>query len=378
MQSTSKNTNCHMIVDCGGGTVDIAVHRWERSTVNNTVQLYVDEVHKVHGGPCGSFAVNKKFKIFLKELLQISDSEILNYFEQQWNKLVYYDFEQTKCSFGLTDKTVMVVIPEKICRYIENAKQTSVEKLVSSYPNGSLEWDDNEDGIVIPREIMLGFFKPVFDQIIQHIDIVLKAPECKSENVTKIILVGGFAVNQQLYDVIHKHFPSYALEKGQNPLLSVLFGAIKFGKNHDIIRSRIMRQTIGIETWDVFVSDYHDEKRKRQVQGKSLCANVFTKFFEVNERISAGNCGKELTTTPASDEQDVCVINIYSSYDKETKYVDDINCFVLGTLEVKGLPGPQSNLSRQIKIRIDATGPQISVTATNNGNRKQLKLNLLK
>ena len=266
--------------------------RWKRSTVNNTVQLYVDEVHKVHGGPCGSFAVNKKFEIFIKELLQISDSEILNSFEHQWNKLVYYDFEQTKRLFSPDDKTIMVVILEKICRYIDTAKHTSVEELVTSYPNGSLEWDDSEDGIVIPQEIMLGFFKPVFDQIIQHIDIVLKAPKYKSENVTKIILVGGFAVNQQLYDVIHKHFPSYALEKGQNPLLSVLFGAIKFGKNHDVIRSRIMRQTIGIETWDVFVSDYHDEKRKRQVQGKSLCANVFTKFFEVNERISVVTVAK--------------------------------------------------------------------------------------
>ena len=372
MKSVSKNTSCHMIVDCGGGTVDIAVHRWERNTANNT--LYVDEVHKVHGGPCGSFAVNKNFEIFLKELLQISESEILTSFEQQWNKLVYYDFEQTKCSFGPNDNTIMVMIPEKICRYIETTKDTSVEALVN---NGSLEWDDDEDGIVIPRDVMLSFFKPVFDQIIQHIDIVLKAAEC-NKSVTKIILVGGFAVNQHLHDVIHEHFPSYDLEMGKNPYLSVLFGAIKFGKNHDTIRSRIMRQTIGIETWDIFVPGYHNEKHKKEVPGKSLCTNVFTKFFEVNERISADNCGKELTANPASDKYNSCVIKIYSSYDEGTKYIDDISCFELGTLMVEGLPEPQSNLSREIKIRIDATGPQISITATNNGNSKQLKLNLLK
>ena len=51
---------------------------------------------------------------------------------------------------------------------------------------------------------------------------------------------------------------------------------------------------------------------------------------------------------------------------------------MLGTLEVEGLPEPQSNLSRQVKIRIDATGPQISVTVTNNEKSQQLKLNLLK
>lgn len=364
-----------MIVDCGGGTVDIAVHRWERNTVNKT--MYVDEVHKVHGGPCGSFAVNKNFENFLKELLQISDSEILTSFEQQWNTLVYYDFEETKCSFGPNDNTIMVVIPEKICSYIDSEKSTSVEELVNSYPNGSLEWDDDEGGIVIPHDIMQGFFKPVFDQIICHIDNILKTPEC-NKSVTKIILVGGFAVSNCLHNEIEKHFQGYTVERGQNPWLSVLFGAIKFGKNHNIMRSRIMRQTIGIETWDVFVPGYHNEKNKKEVGGKSLCTKVFTKFFEVNERISADNRGKELTVEPASDEHGDCAIKIYSSYDAGTKYIDDISCFVLGTLVIEGIPGLQSNLSREVKIRIDATGPQISVTAKNNGNSKELKLNLLK
>ena len=364
-----------MIVDCGGGTVDIAVHRWERNTLNKT--MYIDEVHKVHGGPCGSFAVNKNFEMFLKELLQISHSEMLTSFEQQWYKLVYNDFEQTKCSFSPTDRTIMVVIPEKICEYIETTKNTSVEELVNLYPNGSLEWDEDEGGIAIPHDVMQGFFKPVFDQIMHHIDFVLKAPEC-NKSVTKIILVGGFAVSNYLFDEVCKRFPNYTVERGQNPWLSVLFGAIKFGKNHNIMRSRIMRQTIGIETWDVFVPGYHDEKYKKEVEGKSLCTKIFTKFFEVNERISADNLGKELTAKPASGECGDCAIKIYSSYDAGTKYIDDISCFVLGTLVVEGIPGPQSNLSREIKIRIDATGPQISVTAKNNGNSKELKLNLLK
>ena len=114
------------------------------------------------------------------------------------------------------------------------------------------------------------------------------------------------------------------------------------------------------------------------MEGKYFCTKVFTKFFEVNERISLNDCGKELTAKPALDEQGDCSIKIYSSYDAGTKYIDDISCFELGTLVVEGIPGPQSNLSREVKIRIDATGPQISVTAKNNGNSKELKLNLLK
>ena len=39
-----------MVVDCGGGTVDIAVHQWDRNAKDNT--LCVEEIHKVHGEFC--------------------------------------------------------------------------------------------------------------------------------------------------------------------------------------------------------------------------------------------------------------------------------------------------------------------------------------
>lgn len=361
-----------MIVDCGGGTIDIAVHRWDSNMADKT--YYVDEIHKVHGGPCGSFAVNKKFEVFMKELLNLSDSEIAATFEMQWNKLLYDDFERTKCMFGPNDKEITVTIPEKICKYIKKAKATSIKELVKRYPKKSLQWDDDEDAIVIPYDFMLGFFEPIFNQIIDNIDVVLKAPECKS--VTKIMLVGGFAVSQHLYNAINKHFPNYSVERGKNPWLSVLLGAIKFGKNHAIIRSRIMCQTIGIETWDTFIPGYHSEKYKKLFQGKSYCTKIFTKCFEVNERISSHNIGKELSVTPASNEHNICAVNVYSSYDEGVKYVDDISCYVLGTLMIEA--EFQGTVPREVKIQIDATGPEITVTAKCNGNSQQLKLNLLK
>ena len=192
-ESINENTNYHMIGDCGGGTVDIAVHKWHGSAVTST--LHIDEIHKVHGGPCGSFAVNKQFETFMKKLLQISDSEVLSKFESQWNKLIYQIFEKEKCSFRLDDKTITIVIPEKICEYINN-KGTIIEELIKLYPSNSLEWDGVENGIAFTDDFMLDFFTPVFNQIIQYIDTILKAPECSS--VTKIIFVGGFALSKHL------------------------------------------------------------------------------------------------------------------------------------------------------------------------------------
>ena len=375
-ESINENTNYHMIVDCGGGTVDIAVHKWHGSAVTGT--LHIDEVHKVHGGPCGSFAVNKQFETFMKKLLQISDSEVLSNFESQWNKLIYQSFEKEKCSFRLDDKTITIVIPQRICEYISK-KSTSIEELIKLYPSTSLEWDGAENGIVFTDDFMLDFFMPAFNQIIQYIDTILKTPECN--NVTKIIFVGGFALSEHLENAIKQQFSGCTLEKGVNPWLSVLYGAIKFGKNRNIIRSRVMRQTIGIETWDIFVPGYHKEKYKISIQGKCYCTKIFTKFFEVNERISSNNGSKRLTITPIVSEHSASEINVYSSYKEGIKYtdLDDINCFLLGTLKLEEFPEPQSNLAHKVEVQIDTVFPEIMVTAKYiyNGSSKQLRLNLL-
>jgi len=62
----------HLVVDCGGGTVDIVAHKWVRTFPGN--KLCVDETHKVHGGPCGSFAINVEFGKLLLKILQIDKS----------------------------------------------------------------------------------------------------------------------------------------------------------------------------------------------------------------------------------------------------------------------------------------------------------------
>jgi len=45
----------YLIADCGGGTVDIAVHKLTRYPSG---EIKIKELACVHGGPLGGFAVN--------------------------------------------------------------------------------------------------------------------------------------------------------------------------------------------------------------------------------------------------------------------------------------------------------------------------------
>ena len=60
------NPRRYMVVDCGGGTVDITVHEM----ANEAGQL--KELFKATGGPFGSITVDEAFKVYLIKGVNIS------------------------------------------------------------------------------------------------------------------------------------------------------------------------------------------------------------------------------------------------------------------------------------------------------------------
>ena len=266
----------HLVVDCGGGTVDIVAHKWSTDD-----KLCVDETHKVHGGACGSFAVNAEFAKLLFKVLQIDESALRPVCGYQWSKMIYEEFEVAKCSFencGLEFES-NVSISKGICTYVKKLHGKTISELIDDHKKDlekdidlsqrlhnfakkinktssevfasycKLKWDDDDNGIVIPSAVMAILFIPVVDQIIKIIEDVLNADKDKS--IKSICMVGGFSESKFLFSEVENYFSSQVEVKTiPSPSLSVLYGAIKYGTNrHHIIRSRIMPQTLGIETW---------------------------------------------------------------------------------------------------------------------------------
>lgn len=56
-----------MVVDCGGGTVDITVHELSDRNGNGTLR----ELHKATGGPWGSVRVDNEFVKLLEEIFGV-------------------------------------------------------------------------------------------------------------------------------------------------------------------------------------------------------------------------------------------------------------------------------------------------------------------
>ena len=393
----------HLVVDCGGGTVDIVAHKWLRVPPGN--KLCVDETHKVHGGACGSFAVNNEFEKLLLKILKVDESCMRPTCGSQWNKLIYDEFEKAKCSFKecnlefdatiaisrsirnyvkkLHDKTISELIDDHKRNFEEDpdlsqklAKKFNVTTSEVTAAYSRLKWDEIEGGIVIPSVVMAILFIPLTYQIIKVIEEVLDTDEDGS--IKSICMVGGFSESKLLFSEVSSYFSSRVMvKKIPTPGQSVLFGAIKFGKNSNIIRSRIMSQTLGIETWDDFQPDKHDEKRKfTDNAGKCYCTQIFTEFVQIGQSISAENSNSTQMFRPIQNTDNTCCVSIYGSFEKEPKYINGPDCYLAGEIIIKDLPPPENGIPHQVKVHMDAHGTEIVVTAVSNAGSRRHPLNL--
>ena len=250
-----------------------------------------------------------------------------------------------------------------------------MEQLVSEYKDHEIHWfkDEDEEGLVLLHSTLKSLFSPVICQIADAISEVFKKPECKA--IDQILLVGGFAESDFLFHKIEKDFSGLNVKRSAVPSISVLQGAIIIGLHQDIITSRTMCQSIGIETWDKFVPEFHDVNKKVVIDGKELCKNVFTMFVEVSKSIHVER-KIEYPFMPASSNQDTCRIEIFGSHSSKAFYTDEDSCYKLGVIIIKNLPKAGSDVSREVSVLLNVSGTEMTVSAFCNGKTQELPIHV--
>ena len=113
-----KNVSCHyLIVDCGGGTVNIAAHKL---TLHENKSIKIEELAHVHGGALGGFAVNDQFEKMFHSICKFSDDDIMELKKlhpHEWIKLME-SFEKSK-THDDEDVQITIDVPQKIIQFIE-------------------------------------------------------------------------------------------------------------------------------------------------------------------------------------------------------------------------------------------------------------------
>ncbi|XP_052814564.1 heat shock 70 kDa protein 12A-like [Mya arenaria] len=266
-----------MIIDLGGGTIDITSHE-----VNCDGRL--DALVEPSGGPWGGVLVDAKWYNLLEELF---GSDVVNEFcEDFTDKLDLDRVIEVKKRVIRPSETefTRVKFPTLLFEIFaeKNGNMSFQQKLNNSkfenkvkYKRGSLE---------ILNKLLQETFCDSVSNMTAHVQRELSREELK--DIKTLILVGGFSESELVRNSIKASFPGYTLLMPQEASASVLKGAVIFGHCKDFIKSHKLPYSYGVSTTVPFDVNIHKEVFKTVMKNGSLmCNDIFHPLVRKGEKI---------------------------------------------------------------------------------------------
>ena len=352
----------YMVVDIGGGTVDITVH--DKS--NGKINVILPPMGNMWGGTTinealanllGDIVGDKGFDSFVKSN-PVSAKAILN-------KLFYEEFEDRKKIFGDAKagiEEIVLPLPKQFTKFYSEKKLHEACKRLNVY------YDPGDDSLSINYDIVQEkMFQFTIDGIIE---CVRSAFHQSTSKVDTVYLVGGFGgckfVSQKIEEAIAL-YDNIPIVRPEQPGLAVVSGAVMWRRDPTIIQSRVADATYGIGVGPVFDPAIHDEHyRYPDEDGIQRCHNVFGVFVLKGEVIK--DEVYKATLIPSSQEKIQECIPIYSTTDDGVQYTKDKNGKLtvrkIGELVVD-IPNPHNipKYKREYDIFMDFSGTEIQARA---------------
>ncbi|XP_071139076.1 heat shock 70 kDa protein 12A-like [Mytilus edulis] len=313
----------YMVVDLGGGTIDVTVHE---KIPNGTLK----EVTKASGNECGGTSIDDAF---IQLFVRIFGGPLLNSMKSESPESYLYllrSIENVKRTFQPTQtRKVNLTIPyaslDDLC---QSDLGENIKNIVSSSSLSS-NIEICKDKLRIEPFFAKSLFKRTSDNIISLIQSILQ--QGAVANVSSILLVGGFAECKMIQNSLKTAFPSINIVLQDDSCILVLKGAVLFGYKSDIISSRIARYTYGVSIHRAFNKSIHDRKRKIIKNGKERCDNIFDPFMKMNTSIPLAHT---IRKTYSTHEETGCSFNVYITDSENVMYTDTDECTFLGKSKV--------------------------------------------
>lgn len=290
--TATPSSYSYLIVDIGGGTVDVSAHR-----VSTTPTLSVEELHHPDGNDWGGLQVNLKFSEFLQKMVgdrkfarylhvDDADTKIVNRFEL--DELLNDTFERIKLGFCRCRRNeredAFVKLPDGFLNQYRGALVTALEAQAKQL---HVDGRDNEtvtlrDSVLrIPPAKMEVFLQPAIRGITDCIDNLLATLSNQRVEINTIYLVGGFGGCHYVYDLFRERYgANRQIIVPPNWEYAIVEGAVLFRANPGIVRSRKADATYGKSVVRHFES-FHDERYR---QG-DYCHNLFQTIVGRGESI---------------------------------------------------------------------------------------------
>lgn len=323
-----------MVVDCGGGTVDITSYqiRTEGVGANRLAEIGIPD-----GGPLGSAYINQHF---VEQVLadRFGDEQLKALTVSHPREIALLEDRWEEWKVGLHSETAPdgtpvlttpcdVEVPGRLWEAL--AKHTR-ERLTE------LAMDDPYHLVLTPEEVTAlheSVVGPVLDTIERQRRLVLGGGPVTG--LDQILVVGGFARSTYLRDrIAHRFGGEVKVLIPQDPAVAVLGGAVHFAYDPSVIWGRRSKYTYGFGCSMPF-RDGVDPIAKRFVddEGEVRCDRRFCVMVRRGDQIPVDKL-VEHDVGVSKRSLRTLEIPMYATFSDDPQYTDEEGCEFLGTVSV--------------------------------------------
>ncbi|KAL3881736.1 hypothetical protein ACJMK2_028132 [Sinanodonta woodiana] len=327
----------YLILDCGGGTVDVSIMR-------KTSKGRVDCIYRPTGGIWGGTKVDDAFQEFLIEHFGVDNFQRMEKYEILE---VLRSFESAKKKAqNPYEREVKIWLPLSLREHVD---MLPIKKCI------------NRDKLILNVDQIIDLFQKPVNKIVSHLQEVLQEPELYG--LKYIIMVGGFSESAILQSAIRTNFSEIDVLVVENPGSAVLEGAVGVGHNPKVIESRRSAYTYGIETMKHFKEGFHNPTKAEIIDGERLCGDIFCKFVKINEVVKINQTTVTKSFNPTYLGQTSMLLSVYRSTSENPRYVTEPRCEKIGDIVVK-MPDTTGEKDRKIEVSISFGETELRVEAT--------------
>jgi len=271
----------YIVADLGGGTVDMCVH--EILDDGNLRELY-----RATGGYAGGSTVNDEFLRFLKTVL---GEDALEIFAKEYPH-AYQDLqdiiEDKKCRFTNRSDAITMNLDTDLMSIAKDhcGKKSIEDKIAGSSFGNAVSFKSRGNLLKVDKSMVKKIFQPSVEAIIQCLKNILT--ECAYDNISTLLLVGGYSESDYLRDTIQTSLPDMQIIKVEDGRLAVVKGAVMMATKSSTIIERRSRFTYGFIYNPLFIEGVHPPHLKYYTDGEAWCGGVFEKLVEAGEVVHQG------------------------------------------------------------------------------------------
>ncbi|XP_053373617.1 heat shock 70 kDa protein 12A-like [Mercenaria mercenaria] len=356
-----ENDSQFMVIDLGGGTVDITVHK-----VQNDGKLH--EVYPPSGGPWGGTLVDDHIYEFLENLFGRKVLEKLKTESTTETLDMHRTLELKKRQFRVTDEDdgkVNLTVPGSLYEIYEeeNREERFLDRLERLYSNKvQKKWGR----LIIDQNIFHKLFTESIDNLTEHLVAICRRHDMAGVNT--FVLVGGYSECDVLKQSIKDIFTDKHMIIPEEASSAVAKGAVLFGHDPDIIDSRRAPCTYGISTAVPFDSRVHPAKHRH----RDMCEDVFKVFIPVGTEIVPGKTQVAHSFNTAKSSS----VEIYKSISEHPSFITDPGCEKVGEIDISGTAGESTRVD--IIMKFGDTELHVEAKEQETGNKISAKFNFLR